>query len=107
MEARKYFFLHPPPYSRTRKNPTAANRTGWIAPSTSEYAAPVLFVPKKDGKLRMSIDYRRLNEMTIKGRYPIPNIEIVSGQDVAIIRERREAADSHPAPSFHPHGQTG
>lgn len=48
---------------------------GWIAPSTSEFASPILFVPKKDGKLRMCIDYRHLNDITLKDRYPLPNIQ--------------------------------
>lgn len=54
---------------------TIALEKGWISPSNPEFASPVLFVPKKDGKLRMCIDYRRLNEMTVKDRYAIPNIE--------------------------------
>ncbi|GJP37246.1 hypothetical protein CLOM_g21675 [Closterium sp. NIES-68] len=45
---------------------------GLIRPSTSPYGAPVLFTPKPDGSLRMSIDYRALNKQTIKNKYPIP-----------------------------------
>jgi hypothetical protein len=48
---------------------------GFITPSTSPYAAPVLFVPKKDGTSRMVIDYRLLNAMTVKNRYPLPRID--------------------------------
>jgi hypothetical protein len=42
---------------------------GYIRPSTSPWAAPVLFVEKKDGTKRMCIDYRSLNEVTIKNKY--------------------------------------
>jgi hypothetical protein len=48
---------------------------GYIRPSTSPWAAPVLFVEKKDGTKRMCIDYRALNEVTIKNKYPLPQIE--------------------------------
>jgi RNase H-like domain found in reverse transcriptase/Reverse transcriptase (RNA-dependent DNA polymerase)/Integrase zinc binding domain/Chromo (CHRromatin Organisation MOdifier) domain/Retroviral aspartyl protease len=48
---------------------------GWIEPSSSPYGAPVLFVPKKDGRLRMCVDYRALNKLTIKNRYALPRID--------------------------------
>jgi hypothetical protein len=48
---------------------------GYIRPSTSPWAAPVLFVEKKDGTKRMCIDYRCLNEVTVKNEYPLPRIE--------------------------------
>jgi hypothetical protein len=48
---------------------------GYIRPSTLPWTAPVLFVEKKDGTKRMCIDYRALNEVTIKNKYPLPRIE--------------------------------
>jgi hypothetical protein len=48
---------------------------GYIRPSTSPWATPVLFVEKKDGTKRMCIDYRSLNEVTVKNKYPLPRIE--------------------------------
>ncbi|GJT58901.1 hypothetical protein Tco_1002434 [Tanacetum coccineum] len=45
---------------------------GFIRPSHSTWGAPMLFVKKKDGALRMCIDYRELNKLTIKNRYPLP-----------------------------------
>jgi hypothetical protein len=48
---------------------------GYIRPSTSPWTAPVLFVEKKDGTKRMCIDYRALNEVTIKNKYSLPRIE--------------------------------
>nr|GEV42149.1 putative reverse transcriptase domain-containing protein [Tanacetum cinerariifolium] len=47
---------------------------GFIRPSSSPWGAPVLFVKKKDGSFRMCIDYRELNKLTIKNRYPLPRI---------------------------------
>ncbi|KAK1429741.1 hypothetical protein QVD17_11959 [Tagetes erecta] len=48
---------------------------GFIRPSTSPWGAPVLFVKKKDGSMRMCIDYRELNKLTVKNRYPLPRID--------------------------------
>ncbi|GKC06212.1 putative reverse transcriptase domain-containing protein [Tanacetum coccineum] len=48
---------------------------GFIRPSHSPWGAPVLFVKKKDGSFRMCIDYRELNKITIKNRYPLPRID--------------------------------
>ncbi|KAL8125862.1 hypothetical protein AgCh_013241 [Apium graveolens] len=48
---------------------------GMIRPSVSPWGAPVLFVKKKDGSMRLCIDYRELNKLTIKNRYPLPRID--------------------------------
>ncbi|GBG89158.1 hypothetical protein CBR_g48865 [Chara braunii] len=48
---------------------------GWIRPSTSPYGTSVLFVPKKGGTLRMCIDYRGLNAVTVKNAEPLPRID--------------------------------
>ncbi|XP_057506656.1 uncharacterized protein LOC130789864 [Actinidia eriantha] len=48
---------------------------GFIRPSASPWGAPVLFAKKKDGSLRLCIDYRKLNRVTIKNKYPLPRID--------------------------------
>ena len=48
---------------------------GFIRPSYSPWGAPVLFVKKKDGTLRMCVDYRELNKVTVKNKYPLPRID--------------------------------
>ena len=47
---------------------------GYIRPSSSPWGAPMLLVENKDGSLRMVVDYRALNEVTIKNKYPLPMI---------------------------------
>ena len=49
-------------------------KSGKIKPSNSPYGSPVIFVPKPDGNLRSCIDYRALNNQTIKDRHPLPHI---------------------------------
>ena len=48
---------------------------GFIRPSVSPWGAPILFVKKKDGGIRLCIDYRELNKVTIKNRYPLSQID--------------------------------
>jgi len=48
---------------------------GFIRPSVSPWGAPVLFVKKNDESMRMCIDYRELNKLTIRNKYPLPRIE--------------------------------
>ena len=48
---------------------------GFIRPSSSPWGAPVLFVKKKDGTMRLCIDYRQLNKVTVRNNYPLPRID--------------------------------
>jgi hypothetical protein len=50
-------------------------KKGFIRPSSSPWRAPVIFVPKKDGTRRLCMDYRALNEVTVKNKYPLPRID--------------------------------
>jgi hypothetical protein len=49
-------------------------KKGYIRPSVSPWGAPVLFVKMKDGTLRLCIDFRQLNKVTVKNKYPLPRI---------------------------------
>ena len=53
---------------------------GFVRLSTSPWGAPVLFVKKKDGSLRLCIDYRELNKVTTQNQYPLPRIDDLSNQ---------------------------
>ena len=53
---------------------------GFIRPSASPYGAPILFVPKKDGRWRMCIDYRALNKQTVKNQFSLPHIDSLLGR---------------------------
>jgi hypothetical protein len=53
---------------------------GFIRPSSSPWGCPAIFVKKKDQTLRMFMDYRPLNEVTIKNKYPLPRIYILFDQ---------------------------
>jgi hypothetical protein len=53
---------------------------GYICPSSSPWGCPALFVKKKDQSLRLCVDYRPLNAVTVKNKYPLPRIDILFGQ---------------------------
>ena len=53
---------------------------GYIHPSSSPWGAPIIFVAKKDGTQRMCVDYRALNEVTVKNKYQLPSIEVLFDQ---------------------------
>jgi hypothetical protein len=53
---------------------------GFIRPSKSPWAFPVLFVEKKDGTKRLCVDYHELNRLTIKNKYPLPRIDVLFEQ---------------------------
>jgi hypothetical protein len=50
-------------------------KKGYICPNVSPWGAPVLFVKKKDGTMRLCIDFRQLNKVTVKNKYPLPRID--------------------------------
>jgi hypothetical protein len=58
-----------------KKQLTELQEVGYIRPSSSTWGALVLFVQKKDGSQRMCVDYRSLNDVTIKNKYLLPRIE--------------------------------
>ena len=72
---RGVYRLSPKEMEEAKKQIAELLEKGWIKPSTSPFGAPILFVAKKDGSLRMVIDYRALNAITIRNRYPLPRIE--------------------------------
>jgi Reverse transcriptase (RNA-dependent DNA polymerase)/RNase H-like domain found in reverse transcriptase/Integrase zinc binding domain/Chromo (CHRromatin Organisation MOdifier) domain/Aspartyl protease len=72
---RPIYRLSPLEFAELKKQIKQLLALGFIEPSSSSYAAPVLFVQKKDGSLRMCIDYRALNKITIKNKYPLPRID--------------------------------
>lgn len=73
--ARKAYRMSEAELQELKKQIAALLEKGWIRPSCSPYASPVLFVRKKDGSMRLCVDYRALNAHTIKSRYPLALIE--------------------------------
>jgi hypothetical protein len=58
-----------------KKQLTELQEAGYIRSNSSPCGAPVLFVQKKEGSQRMCVDYRSLNNVTVKNKYPLPRIE--------------------------------
>jgi hypothetical protein len=53
---------------------------GYIKPTSSPWGAPMIFVLKKDGTQRICVNYRALNEVTVKNKYPLPRIDDLFSQ---------------------------
>lgn len=62
-------------YEECKKQIAELLAKGFIRPSSSPYASPMLFVRKKDGTHRLCVDYRALNRITVKNKYPLPRID--------------------------------
>nr|GEY90376.1 putative reverse transcriptase domain-containing protein [Tanacetum cinerariifolium] len=73
--ARAPYRLAPPEMKELSEHLKELSDKGFIRPSSSPWGAPVLFLKKKDGSFRMCIDYRELNKLTVKNRYPLPRID--------------------------------
>ena len=77
---RKLYRQSIPELTETKKQLTEYINAGHIRPSTSPFGAPILLVKKKDGTMRMCIDYRGLNDITVKNTFPIPRIDDLHDQ---------------------------
>ncbi|KAJ9565973.1 hypothetical protein OSB04_001939 [Centaurea solstitialis] len=73
--ARTPYRLAPPELQELSRQLQELPEKGFIRPSSSPWGAPILFVKKKDDSHRMCVDYRELNKVTIKNRYPLPRID--------------------------------
>jgi hypothetical protein len=69
-----------PELAKLKKQLGELQRSGFIRPSSSPWGAPVLFVEKNDKSMRMCVEYRSLNEVTIKNKYPLPKIDDLCDQ---------------------------
>jgi ribonuclease HI len=73
--AKRPYRMAAPELAELKKQLDELLQKGYIRPSSSPWGAPVLFVKKKDGSMRLCVDYRALNEVTIKNKYPLPRID--------------------------------
>ena len=72
--AKSPYRMSPPELAELKKQIEELLESGFIRPSKAPYGAPVLFQKKHDGSLRLCVDYRALNKVTVKNKYPIPLI---------------------------------
>jgi hypothetical protein len=73
--AQRPYRMNPQELEELKKQLADMLNKGLIRPSTSPWGSPVIFVDKQDGTIRLCVDYRKLNEVTIKNKYPLPKIE--------------------------------
>lgn len=73
--SRPTYRMGPAELDELKKQLEQLTESGFIQPSKSPFGAPILFVKKKDGTMRMCVDYRALNSITVKNSYPLPRID--------------------------------
>jgi hypothetical protein len=73
--ARRPYRMAASELAELKKQFNKLEQKGYIKPSSSPWGAPVLFIKKKDGSMRLCVDYRALNEVTIKNKYSLPRID--------------------------------
>jgi hypothetical protein len=73
--AKKPYMMAATELAELKKQLNKLEQKGYIKPSSSPWGAPVLFVKKKDGSMRLCVDYRALNEVIIKNKYPLLRID--------------------------------
>ena len=72
---KKYYRMPSSELVELKKQLDEMLQKGYIRPSYSPWGSPAIFVDKKDGSLRMCVDYRQLNDVTIQNKYPLPRID--------------------------------
>jgi hypothetical protein len=72
--------MHPKELAELKNQLQELLDKGYIRPSSSPWGCPALFVKKKDGSLRLRVDYKPLNAVTIKNKYPLPRIDVLFDQ---------------------------
>jgi hypothetical protein len=73
--AQRPYHMNPQELEELKKQLADMLSKGLICPSASPWGSPVIFVDKRDGTIRLCVDYHKLNEVTIKNKYPLPKIE--------------------------------
>jgi hypothetical protein len=73
--AQRPYRMNPQELEELKKQLADMLSKGLIRPSASPWGSPVIFVDKRDGTIRLYVDYRKLNEVTIKNKFPLPKIE--------------------------------
>jgi hypothetical protein len=73
--AQRSYRMNPQELEELKKQLADMLSKGLIHPSASPWGSPILFVDKRDGTIRLCVDYRKLNEVTIKNKYPLTKIE--------------------------------
>jgi hypothetical protein len=69
------FRMTTPELAKLKEHIRELLKKGFIRPSSSPWGAPMIFIPKKDGTQRLCIDYRALNEVTVKNKFLLPRID--------------------------------